>query len=252
MERNGNGKIIAIVALFVAVIGLSLGFAAYSSYLRVESTATVQTSTDNWKVGFSVDGTTIQALNSTGTVTGENQTTDHTTDTGSITVSKYTITQNANPVLSTTTGSSVSYTLSVLNKGSIDANLSEVTIPTNPVSCAYATGTQSGTGTGDWIETEGSGDPQAGTKRTATTGTISDADCNAMFGVTLSINSTPYTSSATVAAGTSTLAKTTGNHPVVLTLAYKDDAAARAAAANLSGDIVVTVKPIGVVYTSAN
>jgi len=250
MERNGNGKIIAVIALVIAVVGLSLGFAAYSTYLKVEGAATVQTNTTNWQVGFSTDNTNIESLNGTNTVAGNNTTTGHTSDGGSITVSRYTITQNQKPILATKSDSSVSYTLSVLNKGSLDANLSDITFATYPVSCAYVTGSQSGTGANDWLEAENnSATPYAGTKRTAGTGTISDDDCNAMFGVTLSINSQNYTSTTT---GTGTLAKTTGNHPVVLTLAYKGDSAANAAAAKLSGDIEVTIQPIGVVYTSAN
>jgi len=249
MERNRSGKVIAVIALVVAVVGLSLGFAAYSTYLRVEGAATVQTDTNNWKVGFSTDGTDIEALNGTNTVNGVNATTDHTSDGGSITVSRYTITQATKPILTTKTGSSVSYTLSVLNKGSLDATLANVTIPTYPVTCAYVTGTQSGAGTDGWVEAENkTTEPYAGTKRDASTSTISDADCNAMFGVTLSINNQPYTATTT---GSGTLAKTTGNHPVVLTLAYKGDAAADAAAANLTGDIEVTIQPIGVVYESA-
>ena len=248
MERNGNGKIIAIIALVVAVLGLSLGFAAYSTYLRIEGAATVETSTDNWKVGFSTTGTAIEELNGTNTVTGTNTTTGHTSDGGSVTVSRYTIRQASNPILSTTTGSSVSYSFSVLNKGSIDATLSSVTFPTYPVSCAYVSGTQSGQ-TNGWVEAENNEQqPYAGTQRSNSDATISDEDCNAMFGVTLAINSTEYTSSG---AGTGTLAKTTGSHPVTLTLAYKDNADARTAAAKLSGDITVTINPIGVLYSSA-
>ena len=250
MEKNGNGKIIAVIALVIAVVGLSVGFAAYSSYLRIEGSATVQSSTDNWKVGFSTDGTNIEALNGTNTVNGTNSTTGHTSDGGSVTVSRYTITQATKPILSTTAGSSVSYSLSVLNNGSIDANLDTVTFASSPVTCAYAAGTQSGTSGDDWVEAENNTQqPYAGTKRTASTGTISDEDCNAMFGVTLSINNTPYTSTTT---GTGTLTKNGGSHDAVLTLAYKNDSAAQAAAANLSGDVVVTIQPIGIVYTSAH
>ena len=244
MEKNKSGRIIAVIALVVAVLGLSLGFAAYSSYLRIEGTATVQSSNDNWKVGFSIDGTNIEALNGTETKNGTNTTTGHTSDGGSITVSRYSISQATNPVLATTEGSSVSYSLSVLNKGSIDANLSSVTFAQYPVTCAYAT-----TSGSEWVESENNTQqPYAGTTKSASSAQISDADCNAMFGVTLSINNNDYTSTAT---GTGALAKKTGNHPVQLTLAYKNDAAAQAAAANLSGDVVVTIQPIGIVYTSA-
>lgn len=250
MERNGSGKVIAVIALVVAVVGLSLGFAAYSTYLRIEGSATVQTSTDNWKVGFSTD-TDIEPLNGTNTVTGVNATTGHTNEGGTITVSRYSISQATKPVLATTTGSSVQYTLKVLNKGSLDANLDSVSFNEYPVSCTYATGTQSGQDADGWVESENkTQEPYAGTKRNASVATISDADCNAMFSVTLSINSTDYRSSQTGLSAS--LAKTTGNHPVILTLAYKDDANARAAAANLAGDIEVSIRPIGVVYTSAH
>ena len=247
MEKNKNSKTIIIIALVIAVVGLSIGFAAYTSYLRIEGSANVETGSSNWAVGFSTNGTAIEALNGTNTVTGANLTTGHTSDGGTITVSKYTVTQATAPVLTTSSGSSVSYTFSVLNKGSIDATLNEVSFQTYPVTCAYA----ASSGSDEWVDYENNTTtPYAGTKRSTTgTGTISDSDCNDMFGVTLSINSTNYTSSG---AGSGTLAKTTGSHPVVLTIAYKGDTAANTAAAKLDGDVVVTINPIGVVYTSSH
>ena len=41
MERDRSAKIIAIVALCVAVVGLSIGFAAFSNNLTIKSNATV-------------------------------------------------------------------------------------------------------------------------------------------------------------------------------------------------------------------
>ena len=35
MEKDKTGRIIAIVALFVAVVGLSLGFAAFTTSLTI-------------------------------------------------------------------------------------------------------------------------------------------------------------------------------------------------------------------------
>ena len=69
-----------------------------------------------------------------------------------------------------------------------------------------------------------------------------------MFEVSLSIGGTAYTStpasisSSSIAAG--------GSAPVVLTVSYKDTADARAVAATLDGDIVVTLGSISVGYTS--
>ncbi len=52
MEKNRNSKIIAIIALIVAVVGLSLGFAAFSSVLTISSSAEVVPE-NNFKVVFS-------------------------------------------------------------------------------------------------------------------------------------------------------------------------------------------------------
>ena len=83
MEKNRSSKVVAIVALFIAVIGLSVGFAAFSNILKIKSSATVQPSGQDFVVGF-VQNTTDTAL-PTGdvvlkadaiTVVGENVTYD--------------------------------------------------------------------------------------------------------------------------------------------------------------------------------
>lgn len=253
MEGKGNGKIIAIVALVVAVVGLSLGFAAYTTYLRIEGTANVDTSTlANWNVGFSSDGNNIEALNGTNTVNGVNVTTGHTTDGGAITVKKYSVTQASPATLAPVSGSSVSYTFHVLNKGSVDATLGDVTFNQYPVTCAYVPATGNASTDEQWVPNEyenNTTEPYAGTKRSTTgTGTISPEDCNAMFDVTLSLNGTDYSASTT---GSGTLAKASGDHTAILTIAYNATNGATAAA-KLDGDVVVTINPIGVVYTSSH
>lgn len=42
MEKNNNGKMVAIVALVVAVVALSVGFAAFADDLYINGTATVE------------------------------------------------------------------------------------------------------------------------------------------------------------------------------------------------------------------
>ena len=42
MEKNNNGKMVAIVALVVAVVALSVGFAAFADDLTIDGTATVE------------------------------------------------------------------------------------------------------------------------------------------------------------------------------------------------------------------
>ena len=235
MEKNNGGRLLAVIALVVAVAGLSLGFASFSTSLRIDTAANVTTGTTNWNVGFSTDGTTIEDVSSARTVAA-----NETGNEGVIDVSKYTIAQNTNATLSTTTGSSVSYNLSILNKGTLTAYLDSVNFDNVAITCTSAPASA----TTVYEGVEGAGSSKTG----GNTNAISDTDCAKMFGVSLSIGGTTYTStpasisSSTIAAG--------GSAPVVLTVSYKDDADARAVAATLDGDIVVTLGSISVVYTS--
>jgi len=52
MEKDRSSKVIAIIALFVAVIGLSIGFASFSRTLEIESSAEV-TPVNTFSVVFS-------------------------------------------------------------------------------------------------------------------------------------------------------------------------------------------------------
>lgn len=62
MERNNrSAQIIAIVALVASAVGISLGFAAFSQTLTIESSAEVKPS--NFDVDFSTDGTTQNDAN---------------------------------------------------------------------------------------------------------------------------------------------------------------------------------------------
>ena len=237
MEKERNGRIIAIIALVVAVAGLSLGFAAFSSYLKIDTAANVSNNS-NWNVGFSTDGTNIEDVTTAGTKNA-----NESGNPGVIDVTKYTIAQHTNASLSTTTGSSVSYTLSILNKGALTAYLDSVNFDSVAVTCT------NGSASGSVYE----GVEGAGATSSGNTSTISNSDCAKMFGVSLRIGgpsgqvytSTPASVTAnTIAAG--------GSTAVDLTVYYKDDADARAVAATLDGDIIVTLGSISVVYTSTN
>lgn len=248
MERNGNGKIVSVVALIVAVVGLSLGFAAYSTSLRISTTADVKPANDNnWDVGFSTNGTTIESVSTAGTKTGVNATNaTPALSGGSIDVTKYTIAQTtgANAVLKTESGSYVTYTLDILNKGSIPAYLDGVDFSGVTMTCTNGAATNES----NWtvIEgVEGAGSKSGGGNTT----TISPTDCAKMFELTLTIGGTPYTSASTEFNNTIPAG---GSTPVVLKLAYKGDAQADSVAATLDGDITVTAGNISVVYVSTN
>lgn len=57
MEKERNSKIIAIVALLVAVVGVSIGFAAYTETLTIKSSASVTPSDDFHVYLSTTDGT---------------------------------------------------------------------------------------------------------------------------------------------------------------------------------------------------
>ena len=236
MEKDSNGRLIAVLALIIAVAGLSFGFAAFSTSLKIDTAANVTAGTTNWNVGFTTDGTNIEQVSTARTIPA-----NETGNPGVIDVTKYTIAQNTNATLSTTTGSSVSYSLGILNKGSLTAYLDSVDFDNVTVTCTNAASSATGT----VIE----GVAGAGTSTTGgNSSTISNADCAKMFAVTLTIDSTTYSSTSTNLSA-STIAPNNGV-PVVLTVAYTDTADARAVAATLDGDIIVTLGSITVIYTS--
>lgn len=240
MDRNNNGRNIIIIVLVVAVVGLSLGFAAFSTRLNIGTAANVSTGT-NWNVGFSTDGSTIEDVS-----TAREKAANQSGNPGVLNVTKYTLSQKTNASLSTTNGSSVSYNLNILNRGSLVAYLDSVNFDNTTITCTNATASN---------ESVIEGTATAGTVSTGSnTSTISNADCAKMFGVTLSIDGTDYTATAANPSGTipAMSNSTPGSVPVVLTVAYKGTSEADAVAAGLDGDIVVTIGSISVIYTSNN
>ena len=123
MEKRDRGfKIIAVVALVVAVVGLSIAYAGYTSSLTVQGTATVASA---WKIVWD----DLDA----GTPTGYAETTGKTL---AIDSSK----QAISGVLGTlkAPGDTITYTWNVENQGEIDATLATVTL--GGLTCAPATG----------------------------------------------------------------------------------------------------------------
>ena len=119
MEKDRGYKIIALVALIVAVIGLSFGYAAWSTTLTINGTGVVDPAT--WKVRFDYkSGSSL-----TPTLVGKATSTGATLTATS--VSGYAATLKA-------PGDSVTYNWLVKNEGGIDAELKTFTLGT--LSCA--------------------------------------------------------------------------------------------------------------------
>lgn len=122
MEKDRSSKVIAIVALLVAVVGLSVGFAAFSSTLTISSSANVTPNADTFKVVFSSNDTTLTTEAVNGDVTG----------TGA-SATAATINNDTNPTISglaatfTEPGQKVVYTFYAHNSGEYEAFLKSVT-----------------------------------------------------------------------------------------------------------------------------
>lgn len=123
MEKSRSSKVIAIIALVVAVVGLSLGFAAFSNTLIISSNANVTPDSDTFKVVFSSSDTSL----ATDKIVGE------TTATAGVTVGEATIVNTGtNPTISgltagfTAPGESVTYDFFVHNAGEYEAFLKSI------------------------------------------------------------------------------------------------------------------------------
>ncbi len=121
MERDRSAKIIAIVALCVAIVGLSIGFAAFSNNLTIKSNATVSPNQNDFDVNFSTSNTSELD----GTVSG--------VGTNSATAEDATIDNSDSPTITglkanfTEPGQKVTYSFYAHNAGKYKAYLNNVT-----------------------------------------------------------------------------------------------------------------------------
>lgn len=116
MEKERKIKVLSVAALLVAVLGLTVAFAALSQTLTINGSATVNTA--SWDIHF-------KNL-STPTLTGNAAvTTAPTIDTKETTIGNYALKL-------TKPGDSVTYTFDVENKGTINAKISELVKAAKP------------------------------------------------------------------------------------------------------------------------
>lgn len=121
MERQRGIKGLSIVALLVAIVGLSIAFAALSTTLTINGTAKVEAS--NWDVHYETTGGS-QSGTVNGAPTGK-ATEVHPATLSATTVSGY-------EVVLKEPGDKMVYTWDVVNAGDIDATI-ETFIKPNPV-----------------------------------------------------------------------------------------------------------------------
>lgn len=114
MEKDRKTKVIAVCALLIAIISLSIGFAAFSENLTIGGTGSVKAA--SWEVKFM----NLQSAVLVGTATEVTAPTINTNDTN---IGDYSVTLSA-------PGDSVSYTFDIANEGTINAAITSITIPT--------------------------------------------------------------------------------------------------------------------------
>ena len=139
MENTKGTKIMAIAALVVGVVGLSIGFAAFSNTLTISSSATVTPDSDT----FSIVATSTGCEGSVTSATGNAGTISRDEETGETTISGVT-------AAFTEPNQTVTCTYTITNNGQYDAYLSYLRFAeaTNNglVSCAASTGSQANEG----------------------------------------------------------------------------------------------------------
>ena len=158
MEKDRSTKILAVIALIVAVAGLSIGFAAFSSTLTIEPSAVVVPE-DNMRIIFSnVNGVPTETTVA-GTMNSAMQ--DARTRLSGLGITDPNLPKANDAVIDNTNkkapkitnlkatftapGQSVSYSFYVYNEMSYQAFLKTIQFDTSKYSCTPGTGTDSTT-----------------------------------------------------------------------------------------------------------
>ena len=123
MERERGYKIIAFVALIVAIVGLSFGYAAWSSTLTISGSAKVDPAVWSVKFAYKSGSSLTPTLEGNASSTGATLT--------ATSISGFDITLKA-------PGDSVTYNWLVKNDGGLDAELKTYNL--GSLSCAPGTG----------------------------------------------------------------------------------------------------------------
>ena len=119
MERNRKIKILSLVALIVAVLGLGVAFAALSSQLTINGSAKAQAG--SWNIHFS------KTLDMPTQTTGDASFTEPTLSDTSILGFKATVTKP---------GDSVTYYFDIVNSGTVDALVDDYVFRSGYLDCS--------------------------------------------------------------------------------------------------------------------
>lgn len=229
MERTRSIKALSIVALIVATIGLAVGFASFSTSLKISSAATVKPSDESFNVSFSSSKNVFEENSVSGVVSNESV---MTATAASIDNSNYKapVIRNLSAKF-TEPGQSVTYTFYAYNKGSYISYLKSIVFENEATSSSF----------------------KKCTAAEGTTDALVQSACNDI--------------KVTVAVGENTNAITTfssmatiSNHPlakgafdkVVVTIAYENNSSSQRADGDFSVDFGNVVLTYGSVDNTSN
>lgn len=121
MEKNRSSQIIAIIGLGIGIIGLSIGFAAFSNVLNIQSSANVKPDSSTMNVDFSSAEDKVEIAEITPTATPN-----------TVTATNAVIDNSGDPTISnlsatfTEPGQSVVYKFYAYNAGELNAYLKSI------------------------------------------------------------------------------------------------------------------------------
>lgn len=126
MKKSISFSSVTIILLVVAIVAMSVGFAAFASNLKIEGTTSVESS--NWNIAFQEDS--YQETEGSVTVSDEDRSIAGTSMTYNVTL--------------TQPGDFYEFTINVENKGTFDATLTGITLSSlTPEQAKYLTYTVS-------------------------------------------------------------------------------------------------------------
>lgn len=217
MERNRTSQVIAIIALFVGILGLSVGFAAFSNSLNIKSSANVKADSSLFNVDFSSSQTEVL----TNDITATGNPTDLVTTAGKID-------NSADPTISglsttfTQPGQTATYKFYAYNAGELKAYLKSIVF-------ANVTGKSS---------------TKVCTASEGTTESLVTAACDSIS-ISVKVGSENATTSGVASISNHLLDKATGEE-VIVTLTYAENAELT------DGDFTVEFGDITLNYSSVD
>lgn len=219
METNKGTRVIAVIALVVAVVGVSLGFAAFSSNLSIKPQATVTPDDSTFDVNFSSTDTTP----STSAIVA-------VTDPNTVVATNATINNTGEPVISglsatfTEPGQKATYTFYAHNAGQYAAYLRSIS----------------------YKNAESASAPKVCTAISGTTQSLVDSACGDIE-LTVKVGSESAVNGTTTNIRNHSLAKG-GFEPIVVEIKYNENASSSRA----DGDFTVKFGDIALNYSSVD